>query len=290
LVLELDIILQTVIRGLLIGFSYSLIAVGLSLIFGVVDIVNFAHGEFLMIGMYVAFWCYQVLRVDPIYALPICAAAIALLGVGTHKLLVRRILRAPPSIQMFSTFGLMVFLRSMAQFLWTGDFRFIKDSVVKGRLEIFGIFVGLPQLVAAFVAVVTCGLIYWFIEKTDLGRALQAVSEDREAASLMGINCERMYVLAWAIAGASVGLAGASLSTYQYIFPEVGGVYLTICFVVVALSGFGRVAGVLLSGVIVGSVEVLGGLFISPALKYAIVFLLFIGIIVIRPRGLLGKG
>lgn len=290
MVLELDIILQTVIRGLLIGFSYSLIAVGLSLIFGVVDIVNFAHGEFLMIGMYVAFWCYQVLRVDPIYALPICAAAIALLGVGTHKLLVRRILRAPPSIQMFSTFGLMVFLRSMAQFLWTGDFRFIKDSVVKGRLEIFGIFVGLPQLVAAFVAVVTCGLIYWFIEKTDLGRALQAVSEDREAASLMGINCERMYVLAWAIAGASVGLAGASLSTYQYIFPEVGGVYLTICFVVVALSGFGRVAGVLLSGVIVGSVEVLGGLFISPALKYAIVFLLFIGIIVIRPRGLLGKG
>jgi branched-chain amino acid transport system permease protein len=284
-----DIILQTVVRGLLIGFSYSLLAMGLSLIFGVVDIVNFAHGEFLMIGMYVAFWCNELLRIDPIYAVPICAAAIALLGVGTHKLLIRRVLRAPPSIQMFSTFGLFVFLRAMAQFLWTGDFRFIQDSVVKGRLEIFGIFVGTPQLVAAGVAVVTCGLVYWFIERTDLGRALQAVSEDREAASLMGINCERMYTLAWALAGATVGLAGATLSTYQYIFPEVGGIYLTICFVVVALSGFGSVAGALLGGVIVGMVEVLAGLFISPAFKYAIVFVLFLGIILIRPRGLLGK-
>jgi branched-chain amino acid transport system permease protein len=289
LVFTWDIILQAVVRGLLVGLSYSLFAVGLSLIFGVIDIVNFAHGEFLMLGMYAAFWTYTLLGLDPIFALPICAVVLALLAIATHKLLIRRVLHAPQSIQMFSTFGLLVFLRSLAQFLWTGDFRFINDSIVRGRFEFFGIFVGRPQLIAAIVSVVTCGAIYWFIERTDLGRALQAVSEDREAASLMGINCERMYVIAWAIAGASLGVAGATLSTYQYIFPEVGGIYLTICFVIVALSGFGSVAGALLGGIIVGLVEVLAGLFISPAFKYAIVFLLFIAIITVRPRGLLGK-
>jgi branched-chain amino acid transport system permease protein len=289
LVFTQDIILQAIVSGLLIGFGYSLIAVGLSLIFGVVDIVNFAHGEFLMFGMYVAFWAYELLDLDPIYALPICAAVLSLMGVATHKLLISQVLHAPQSIQMFSTFGLLVFLRSLAQFLWTGDFRYIGDSIVKGRLELFGIYVGKPQLIAAFVSVITCGLIYWFIEKTDLGRALQAVSEDPEAASLMGINCERMYMLAWGIAGGSLGIAGATLSTFHYIFPEVGGSFLTLCFVIVALSGFGSVSGALFGGVIVGLVEVLAGLFISPAFKYAIVFLLFIAAIVVRPRGLFGK-
>jgi len=284
-----DIIFQALISGLLIGFVYALITVGLSLIFGVVDVVNFAHGEFLMLGMYVAFGVSDGLHLDALYGLPAAAVLIGLLGVLTHKLLIRRVLDAPQSIQMFSTFGLLIFLRSAAQFLWTGDFRYINDSIVKGRLDLFGIYVGKPQLVAAGIAIVVCLLIYWFIEKTNLGRALQAVSEDREAALLMGIDTERMYVIAWAIAGASVGIAGASLSTFYYIYPDVGGSFLTLAFVIVALGGFGSVSGTLFGGVVVGLVEVFSGLFISPAFKYAIVFLLFIGVLILRPRGLFGK-
>jgi len=167
LVFTPDIILQAIVSGLLIGLTFSLVAVGLSLIFGVVDIVNFAHGEFLMLGMYLAFWANELLHLDPIYALPICAAMLFLMGVATHKFFISRVLHAPQSIQMFSTFGLLVFLRSLAQFLWTGDFRYITDSIVKGRLELFGIYVGRPQLVAAFVAVVTWSLIYGAGELVD---------------------------------------------------------------------------------------------------------------------------
>jgi branched-chain amino acid transport system permease protein len=288
-VFSIEIILQALVSGILIGCIYSLVAVGLSLIFGVVDIINFAHGEYLMFGMYITFWLYRLFGLDPLFALPITAGVLFLMGLATHKLLISHVIDAPQSIQMFSTFGLLVFLRSAAQFLWTGDFRFISKSLVSGRFELFGIFVGRPQFVAAVVAVLVSIMIYLFIEKTRLGRALQAVSEDRDAAYLMGIDCDRMYLVAWGIAAGSVGVAGALLSTFHYIYPGVGGNFLTISFVVVALSGFGSVRGALLGGVIVGVIEILSGLFILPALKDAVTFLIFIGVIFFRPRGLFGK-
>ncbi|MFB0545449.1 MAG: branched-chain amino acid ABC transporter permease [Anaerolineae bacterium] len=216
------ILIQLLVSGLLMGFIFSLIAVGLTLIFGVMDIVNFAHGDFLMLSMYTAFWLYTLGGVDPLFSLPICAVLLFFLGVIVYKLIINKILKAPMLAQIFSTFGLMIFLRNTALLAWSPDYRAIGQSLVSGRIGISGVFIGVPQLVASVGAVITTGLIYWFIHRTEMGMALMATAEDAEAASLMGINSERMYALAWGLGAACVGVAGALLSTFYYIFPEVG--------------------------------------------------------------------
>ena len=144
-----EIILQTVISGLLMGFIYALVAAGLSLIFGLMEIVNFAHGEFLMLSMYAAFWCYVAFGMDPLFSLPAVIVMLFILGVATHYGIIRHILHAPMLVQITATFGLSIFLRSLAQFLWTADFRMILEPIVGGRVEIWGMYLGVPQMVAA---------------------------------------------------------------------------------------------------------------------------------------------
>lgn len=282
-------ILQTIVSGVLVGFIFSLTAVGLTLIYGVMDIVNFAHGEFLMLSMYVAYWAYALLGLDPLFSLPLCTLTLFLVGVLTHKLIVRHVLHAPMLSQIFATFGLMVLMRGTAQFLWTPNYRLIQQPLLSGRLSLFDIYVGVPQLVAALGALLTTGFVYWLVEKTETGRALQAVAEDREAASLMGINSDRTYALAWGIGAACMGVAGGLLANYYYIFPEVGSVFVSITFVVVALGGFGSVLGAFLAGIIIGVVEVLGGFFVGPAYKNVVVFVLYVIVVLARPQGLFGE-
>ncbi|MCC6192012.1 MAG: branched-chain amino acid ABC transporter permease [Anaerolineales bacterium] len=287
--LDGTIIAQTLLSGVLIGFIYALVAVGLTLIYGVMDIVNFAHGEFLMLSMYVVFWLYALAGLDPMVSLPISVAVMFVVGVVTHKLVVRPVLRAPMSAQIFVTFGLMVFMRNGAQFLWSPNYRLIQTPLVAGRLELFGLFVGKPQLVAALGALITTGLVFWFLKRTETGRTLQAVAEDQDAAALMGINPDRTFMLAWGIGAACVGVAGALLANYYYIFPTVGNTFVLMAFVAVALGGFGSVPGALLAGVIIGVVEVLTGLFISPAFKNITAYVLYMVVVLVRPRGLLGE-
>ena len=283
-----EILIQSLVSGLLMGFIFSLIAVGLTLIFGVMDIVNFAHGDFLMLSMYTAFWLYTLGGVDPLFSLPICAILLFLLGVVIYKLIINKVLKAPMLAQIFSTFGLMVFLRNAALLAWSPDYRAIGQSLVSGRIGISGVFIGIPQLLASIGAVVTTGLIYWFIHRTEMGMALMATAEDAEAASLMGINSERMYALAWGLGAACVGVAGALLSTFYSIFPEVGYLFGLLSYVIVALGGFGNIAGAFFAGIIVGVVEVLFGVLVAPAFKYAFVYLIYLIVVVARPQGLLG--
>src|SRR3989304_7720617 len=172
------------------------------------DIVNFAHGEFLMLSMYVVFWLYAVGHLDPLFALPISVAVLFGVGALTHKLVIRPGLRAAMSPQSFATFGLMVFLQSVAQFLWSPNYRLIKDPLLAGRIGLLGLSVGKPQLVAALGALLATGFVYWFIERTETGRALQAVAEDQEAAALLGLNSDRIFTVAWGIGAACVGVAG----------------------------------------------------------------------------------
>ncbi len=280
---------QVVVSGLLVGFVYALVAVGLTLIYGVMDIVNFAHGEFLMLSMYVVFWLYALLHLDPLFSLPISVAVLFGVGALTYKLVIRPVLRAPMSAQIFATFGLMIFLQSVAQFLWSPNYRLINDPLLAGRIGLLGLSVGKPQLVAALGALLATGFVYWFIERTETGRALQAVAEDQEAAALMGINSNRIFTVAWGIGAACVGVAGALLANYYYIFPTVGTVFVLMAFVAVALGGFGSVPGALIAGVIMGVVETLAGLLLSPAYKQAVVFALYMVIVLVRPQGLLGE-
>jgi branched-chain amino acid transport system permease protein len=284
-----SLLLQTLASGVLIGLIYALVAVGLTLIFGVMDIVNFSHGEFLMLGMYAAFWMYALFALDPVWSLPISAIGLFLVGAAVYRLVIKRIIGVPPLAQVFTTFGLMILLRGIAQFLWKPDFRMIDHSSVSGQVSLWGIQLGLPQVVAGAGAVLTTLAVYLFLHRTRAGAALEATAADREAAQLMGIDSQRMFTLAWGIGAACAGVAGALLATFFPIFPEVGANFVLIAFVVVNLGGFGSVAGAFWAGIIVGVVEVMGGLLLGPQFKTAIVLTLFLAMLVWRPQGLLGK-
>jgi branched-chain amino acid transport system permease protein len=284
-----QIVLQAVISGLLMGFVYALIAAGLSLIFGLMEIVNFAHGEFLMLGMFAAFWLWALFGLDPLWSLPLCAVLLFALGVVTHHGVIRHILAAPMLAQICATFGLAVFLRALAQFLWTPDFRSIANPLSEGRISLGGIFIGTPQLVASLGCLLAFAFLYWFITRTETGLALQATAQDRQAAELMGIRTQTMYALGWGIGSACVGVAGALLATFYYVFPEVGSLFALLAYVAVAMGGFGSIPGSLVAGVLIGLVESVGGLLIDPTFKWVIIFALYLGVVLVRPQGLLGR-
>jgi branched-chain amino acid transport system permease protein len=284
-----DILLQTLVSGVLIGLIYALVAVGLTMIFGVMDIVNFAHGEFLMLGMYASFWLYSLFALDPMFTLPLTVLMLFGFGVVLYKLIIQRITDAPMLSQIFTTFGLMILLRGVAQFLWKPDFRSIASSSVSGTVRFMGLQLGLPQLVAGLGAVVVTGTLYAFLTRTKLGAALEATAADKEAARLMGIDSHKMFALAWGVGAACAGAAGALLSTFFPIFPEVGANFILLAFVVVNLGGFGSVAGAFIAGILVGVIEVMGGLLLGPQYKLAVVLVLFLAVLMFRPQGLMGK-
>ncbi len=286
---ETTLLVQTLVSGLLIGFVFALISVGLTLIFGVMDIVNFAHGEHLMLAMYITYWMYALWGVDPLFSIPVAAILLFILGIITYRLVIKYVLDAPMLAQIFVTFGMMVFLRNLAQVVWSEDYRRIGDTLVSGRLELFGIFIGTPQLVASIGAAITTGLLYWFLKNTRTGWALEATAENKEVAGLMGIDTDRMFALAWGLALACVGVAGALLATFNPIFPEVGAVFVLVAYVAVALGGFGSVTGAFVAGIIIGLVQVLGGFLWEPRFKTVLVYGIFLAVVFVRPQGLFGR-
>jgi branched-chain amino acid transport system permease protein len=191
--------------------------------------------------------------------------------------------------QIFATFGLAIFLRSAAQFFWGVDFRVVQNPLAAGRIALGPIFVGTPQLVASTAALLAFGALHEFLARSETGLALQATAQDRQAASLMGIDTDRMFALGWALGAGCVGAAGALLAMFFYVFPDVGGTFALLAYVTVALGGFGNVPATLVAGVMVGLVEALAGLLILPAMKYAIVFVLYLVVVLWRPQGLFGR-
>jgi len=284
-----EILLQTLASGVLIGLIYALVAIGLTMIFGVMDIVNFAHGEFLMLGMYASFWLFALFALDPMLTLPLTVLMLFAFGVLLYKLVIRRIIDAPMLSQIFTTFGLMILLRGAAQFLWKPDFRSIENTWVSGSVKLFGIQLGQPQLAAGLGAIVVTWGVHQFLTRTKLGAALEATAADKEAAQLMGIDSHRMFALAWGIGAACAGAAGVLLATFFPIFPEVGANFILLAFVVVNLGGFGSVTGAFWAGILVGVIEVMGGLLLGPQFKLAVVLVLFLAVLMFRPQGLMGK-
>lgn len=280
---------QVALSGIVIGLVFALVAVGLTLIFGVMDVVNFAHGEYLMLGMYGAYWLWVLFALDPLVSAPLCAALLAALGVATYYLLIRRVLGGPMLAQIFATFGLSLFLRAVAQFLWSPDYRRIGPTLSSGRVELFGAYLGTAELVAAGGALLCTLALFAFLRYTETGRALAATAEDREVAMLMGIDAGRMYALAWALGAACVGIAGALLAAYFPIFPDVGTIWVLTAFVTVALGGFGSVTGALIAGVLIGLLQVAGGFVVQPAYKYVPVLAVYLAVVLLRPQGLLGS-
>jgi branched-chain amino acid transport system permease protein len=283
-----DQLVQQVVNGLLIGFIYSLIAIGLTLIWGVMNIVNFAHGDFLMLGMFTSFWLYTLYGVDPLFSIPVCTALLFILGLLIYRYIVSKVMKGPMLAQLVVTFGVSIFLANLAVFLWTPDFRLIEKPLLHGTWDIGDVKLSIPKFVATIGSVIVSLFVFLFLKRTKTGKAILATEMDREAALLMGINTERINSISFALGSALVGIAGAFLSTYYYIYPQVGGTFGLIAFCVVALGGFGSIEGAFIAGIIVGLAQTLGGFFIDPAYKFAIVFLIYLITVWIRPQGLLG--
>lgn len=284
----MELVVWLIIYGILIGLTFAFVSLGLSLVFGVMNIVNFAHGEFLMVGMYIAFLLSFYLPLDPLIAAPFAAVAGFLLGIISYRFLIDHILRGPMIAQLFGTFGLMIFIRYLFMFIFGPDVRSIREGILIGKTLSIGWFsIDASKVVVAGLCLLLFGLVYWMINRTKLGRALRATSIDVEAAHYMGIDTKKMNALAWGIGGATVGLAGGLLAHFYYIDPTIGMIFVLISFATVALGGFGSISGAFFAGLIIGLIQTIGGYFESE-LKLTFIYLAYFLTVVLRPRGLFG--
>lgn len=288
-----EMLAQVIVSGILIGMIYALIAAGLSLIFGLMDVVNFAHGEFLMTAMYTTFAIFLLTALDPLFQLPLVAGVLFLLGVVVYRVLIVRALGVKVNsglAQIFTTFGLAIFIRGLAQFIWTPNYRSIPGTILSDKtVTLLGIYLPLPQLVASAVCVAAFVGLYLITARTDFGRALEATREDREAVALIGIDRDRIFAMGWGLGAATVGIAGCMMATFYYIYPGVGATFALIAYVTVALGGFGSLLGALVAGIVVGLVEQLTAIIIPPSLKQVGIYALYMIVLFIRPRGLFGN-
>jgi len=285
----LDAVLSGIISGILIGSVYSLISMGLALIWGVMDIINFAQGDYMMLGAFITYYLLTLIGVDPLLGLPVVFVVIFALGVLTQIGVIERILHAPTLSQIFVTFALLFIIRYGAEVTF-GPFtkRVVTDYT--GVTLRYGTFsVPLMQLIASIISISIAFLMYLFLTKTYTGIALRATAQDRDAALLHGIDIKKMYRIAFGLGVGITGVGGALLSTFYPLHPEMGAFYCMLMFIIVVLGGFGSVFGAYIGGLLIGVTEVLSALFILPTLKDVVAFVVFIIILLVRPTGLFGK-
>jgi branched-chain amino acid transport system permease protein len=283
------LLLQVVVGGLLLGAIYALFSSGLTLIWGMMNVINFAHGEFVMLGMYVALLVVVWLGGGPAVFGTGAAIALFVLGVVVYAGLIRHVMRGPMLAQILSTFGLALLLRYTAFWIFSANFVSLPETSLSGTINIGGILLPVAQLVAGVVAIAFTIALHLLLTRTNIGSRLLAVSEDRSAAMLMGIRPDRMQALAWGLAGCAAGIAGALMATAYPWSPSVGETFGLIAFVVVAFGGFGSVPGALYAGLIIGLIQAVSAFWFGPIYKDIIVYSLFVALLWLRPQGLMGK-
>lgn len=286
----MDTFLQSVVSGALTGSLYAMIGVGLTVVFGVMRIINLAHGEMVMLGMFGAYWGQALWRVDPFVSLLLWAPLMFVAGMGVYRLLLRRVIPGGELNTLLYTAGLSLLLANVALLLWTGDYRTISLSYGSEPLRPLGVAIAIPLLVAFVLALAITGALWTFLQRTDLGRAIRATSQNAEAAVLMGVDVERVATFTFGLGTALAAAAGVLLAPSLYLYPTVGELLVVKCFVVVVLGGLGSVPGAIAGGVLLGVVESLGAVYVSSTYKDGIGFVLFLAVLLYRPAGLFGVG
>jgi branched-chain amino acid transport system permease protein len=284
----MSVFLQSLISGILIGGVYALIGIGLTIIFGVMRIINFAHGDILMIGMYGTYFLFTLFHIDPFVSIIITIPLMFLYGAFLQKVFINRALNALPQNQILLTIGMGLVMSNTIMLAFTSDYKILSTTYSSGSVNILGISVSQPLFVSFAITVAITLALYWFLYKTDTGQAIRATAQDRDAAQLMGINVKRMSVIAFGIGAALAGTAGALISPTYYIFPQVGSVFTLKAFVITVLGGMGSIVGATLGGVLIGVAESVGGVYLGSGWKDVIVFVLFLLVLLFKPSGLLG--
>lgn len=283
-------IAQAIVSGLLIGGVFALIALGLTLIFGVMKIINFAHGDFMMLGMYFAFFLSVAAGLDPYLSAVLCLPFFFALGWGIQSWLIRPVLKAPENIQILVTVGLSLVLQNVALFLFSPDFQSLKVSYGASTFAIAGVSISYVRLIACAISLSAALGVYLLLTHTDIGKALRACAEEKTGSMAVGIDVDRMYRIAFGLGTACVALAGVLMTPFFYIAPQVGLPFTLIAFVTVVLGGLGSVPGALVGGLIIGLVESLGEVLLpAPSMKQMATFSVFLLILLVRPQGLLGR-
>jgi branched-chain amino acid transport system permease protein len=285
----LAVLIQSILSGILIGGIYALIGIGLTLIFGVMRVINFAQGDLVMVGMYVTFFLFKGLGMDPFLSVVLTMPALFLLGALLQRTLINQVLDALPQNQILLTIGIGLVLSNLAMLLFTSDYRILSTSYSSSSVPLGGIRLSTPLLYCFLITAAITAALYWFLVKTDTGHAIRATAQDRDAAQLMGVNVRNMGILAFGLGAALAGAAGALVAPTYYIYPQVGGAFTLKAFVVVVLGGMGSIVGAMLGGVLIGTAESVSASYLGSGWKDICVYVIFLLVLLLKPSGLLGK-
>lgn len=289
MVVDPTLLVQNIVNGIFMGLIYSLVALGLALIFGVMDIINFAHGDFVMIGAYLTYLIALLLYVDPTVTLIITMPLFFVLGLAVYKGIIERVLGAEPLIQIAVTVGLLMVLRNLALMIFHAEPRGVPHTVLNFPINIGSITIAASRLVAGIVSLVALLLVHMLLTKTKWGIAMRATADDREVAELMGINVRKVYAITFGLGISLTALAAALIMTFSRADPYLGLLYGLLSWVIVAMGGLGGVVGVLASGLIIGVIEAIGVSIVSAGARELFIYLTFFLILWFRPRGLFGR-
>ena len=285
---DLSILFPAVLNGLTTGAVYALVALGLTLIYGVLHIINFAHGAALMMALYGVYFLRQSLGIDPYLALPIMVPAMFVAGYLLQRVVVERASHGKDENILLATLGISIVLENLALLAFRSDTRTIDTAYTLTTVPIGNAMIAVPKVVAFAGAVAASLVLLWIMARTDLGRAIRAVAREKQGARLVGINVEHVYAMSFGIGLACLGAAACFLLPAYYVNPQVGNGFVLVAFTIVVLGGMGSFAGALLGGFLIGVVESLGGLWLGESLGQIGIFLIFIAVLLLRPQGLFG--
>ncbi len=282
---------QVLINWLLLGSLYAAVALGFSLVWGIMNIVNLAHGAFIIVGAYTAFWIYTQLHIDPYLGIPLTMAVLFGIGWIVQYVAINRVIRAPLLVTFLLTFGLNLLIADLVQQFFSSDLRSINTAYAGNGIDIGSTHIAFDRLIAAAIAVLLTAALNYFLTRTRTGNAILATGMDRDAARLMGISIRNTYALTFAIGAALAGAAGAMLSELYPFDPSGGGTFTLRAFVIVVLGGLGTPWGVLAGGLVFGLAETVVPLIpgVGPGYDDAIAFAVLVAVLIFRPNGLLGK-
>lgn len=287
--LELSILLPSVVNGLTLGAVYALVALGLTLIYGVLHIINFAHGSLLMAALYGAFFMKDALGIDPYMAIPVLVAVCFAAGYALQRFVIGRASHGKDQNVLLVTLGVAIVIENLALFLFRADTRTVETSITYEMLDIGLALVPYPRAIGFVAALLIAAALWWLIERTDLGRAIRAVARERQGARLVGIDVDHIFAMSFGIGTAVLGAAACLLLPSFYVTPGVGNVFVLVAFTVVVLGGMGSFAGALVGGLAIGVTESLSGLFLGQQFGQLGIFLIFIALLMFRPTGLFGS-
>jgi branched-chain amino acid transport system permease protein len=286
---QFSIVLPAILNGVTTGAVYALVALGLTLIYGVLHIINFAHGSLLMVALYGVYFLYAIFGIDPYLAFPVVVPGMFALGYGLQRYVIGRAGHGKDENIMLVTLGLSIIIENLALFFWTSDTRTINTSYGFSTVDFGVAFIAVPKVVAFGAAVVIAGGLWLFMKRTDLGKAIRALAKEPRGARLVGINIAHVYAMSFGIGIACLGAAACLLLPTYYASPYIGHAFVLIAFTIVVLGGMGSFVGALLGGLIIGVTESLGGLFLGESLGKLGIFLIFIAVLLFRPTGLFGQ-